>query len=303
MKKYFWMVLFVVIFSLYFATSTQPAKAYSPIIASCSNGILDPGIVIDTAFHDTTQLFEVRLDQFDLDAVAVRLDGLVENAAATVSVIKRDGPTLASATINISTTEAWHYVELNNVAMPRGVYLLNVKSTRPNDVYWKYRDGTCINDSHLVYNGETRLDKDMAFAVYAFKDDVDIDNTNNSSISDPSNVSATPDNASSSDILPGTTSKKSSNNDTTTSAPNGYPTEDEIRAMSNLDSDSSGSGLLAMLGSPLMGILFSILGFGFFILVVILIIYLATRKNKKTDTSKNAVAPNNDQDKNKKQSQ
>ena len=59
-------VFWITILSMFFIGSfliSKPAKAYSPIIAVCSNGLSGS---ITTSGHQVEQLFEVRLDNYIL---------------------------------------------------------------------------------------------------------------------------------------------------------------------------------------------------------------------------------------------
>lgn len=307
LKKLFYVL---VVFSLVFIISPNSAKAYSPIIASCSNGVLDPNFAVHTNTDDVNQLFEVRLDHYYLDGVAIRAMSHFRPYDTTVSVIKRGGPTLASATVSVPSTESWVYVDLNNVAMSRGVYLLHVRSTIGNEVDWKYGPGSCIEDSHAIINDETELDKDMAFAIYAYDNSSTSSNpasgntTNNNTInpdtttdnSTNTDSSSEPSNTTTDEILPGNdTSNTNSSTSNTTEKPttSQNPTDAELRAMLANDKTANTSGLeklFLLFGSPIMGLLVSFFGFIFFILIIVLIIYLLTRKKRKGIDDKKDIA-------------
>ena len=150
------------------AICIKPAKADSRIVASCSNGVLDNTVIYVNGGNDVQQLFEVRLDHYYLDAVSVRLKSPEADKGVKITVTDRDHGVIASTTQTIPIGEAWAYVDLTDVPMPRAVYFLKVESVEDVQIAWKYTDGSCIDDSHLVNNGNLVLNTDMAFAVYAY---------------------------------------------------------------------------------------------------------------------------------------
>jgi len=293
-------VLFLAVLGL-FLSNPKEAKAYSPIISSCSNGVLDNTAML-TGLNTIQQLFEVRLDHYYLDAVAVRLDAVDEPTPTTVSVIDRDRGEIASTSKTVSMTESWVYFDFDNVPITRGVYLLQVYSSPANPVAWKYATGTCIDDSHLIYNGDVRLDVDMGFAIYAY------DNSASTSGSAPApannSASAVPDSQDpdSANFAPGETSdgtvpqdnppgdsKTPTQSGTTSSSRlgNDYPSKEDILKMSQGNDGLSALGIFgALFGSPIAMILSSVISFFIFVGIILLVIYLVIRSRRKKDVAK-----------------
>lgn len=275
----------------------QGVKAYSPIIASCSNGVLDDDNFFSVGGRAVFQLFEVRLDDYYLDAVSVRLLSGLGTDSAVVSIIKRDGPTIAtSAAQPVTTTASWIYFDLPNVPLPRGVYLLSVIGASPEVVAWNKGPGTCIDDSYVIIDGERRQDYDMAFAIYAY-DSSQTDNgsqpaanddqavTDNSDSSDQN----TGDTSTSGDLPPGSSGTSSSSGSSGSLSNN--PSKEDILKMSGNSSEGTGflEGLLLSGMSPIVSIFIFFFGFIIFVGVIILVIWLVVRRKRKPEPKKESA--------------
>jgi len=284
--------LFCLAFVCTLVLSAGKAKAYSPIIASCSNGVLDNTIIYVNGGNDVEQLFEVRLDHYYLDAVAVRLKSSAANKEARITVTDRDHGVIASKTQVVPTDEAWVYVDFDNVPMPRAVYFLKVESVENVQIAWKYTSGTCIEDSHLVNNGDPILDTDMAFAIYAYdSDSTDASTgdqtappagTNNElvgeTLSTGDAASSTNDSSSSS----ASSSKQNPGTSGSSQSTGNYPSRDDILAMTLGGQSDSPFSLFGLgLFSPILSFVLSLIGFFIFVGIIILIIVLIVRRKKK----------------------
>lgn len=285
-KKYFYL-LFLALICL-FALPTSPAKAYSPIIASCSNGVLDQSnIIYVNGGNKVEQLFDVRLDHYYLDAVAVRIKSHLANKEVRITVTDRGDGAIASTTQIAPTEEKWVYVDFNNVPMPRAVYLLKVESVENVQIAWKYsRDGNCIQDSHLINNDNPVLSTDMAFAIYAY-DSSSTDASAGDRTAPPAGTNdelvGEPLQTDSNSIASKSNSTQPTKNSNTVS---GIPSKEDILKMTRDGQNNSGLGLWGVLfSSPIMLVLiFGAIGFlVFLVAVVILIIWLVNKKKKKSD--------------------
>jgi len=283
--------------SLMFIPSSS--LAYSPIIANCSNGLLNNTFLYVTNNNKVEQLFEVRLDHYYLDAIAVRVKSGGQERLATFIVTDRDDGVIASKTQMVPTEESWLYVDFTDVPMPRAVYLLEIRNLDATQITWKYTSGTCINDSYAINNNNRLFDTDMGFAIYAYdstvtnqNNDEPIDNPDDN-LDDNADIN-NPGETTNGDLPPGTESSTVSNptdtsrstNTTSSQSTDSLLSKEDILNMSRGDNNGLGFFERLMLLSPvislILGFLFFVFGVGF----IILIIWLVRRKKKKNnDTS------------------
>ena len=201
-------------------------------------------------------------------------------STAVVTVYKRDDGGV-SASQTVQTTESWVYFDFTDMPMPRGVYLIRVESTTNNPVRWKYANGSCINDSHLMYDGNMHLDEDMGFAIYAYDS-----SQSNPDQSVPSGSSDQLQGESLAGNTGTTGSSKSSGTSGSSGNSSNYPSKEDILNMTfGGDRGTDGAGIWGGFFSGLWGsafwIIFLIVGFLFFVGIVILVIWLIVRSRRK----------------------
>lgn len=269
-----------------FAFSVNPAqkvKAYSPIIAVCSNDLAAWWPMTDTI----KQKIDVRDDNLVLDAIAfhaMTFNG--RNDQITAQLIRRDQGVVATGNGTVGTDPSWIYVTMSHVYIPRGVYFLQIGSSTQDGAAWHYtNNGNCYVDGFMQVNNSSNTDHDAAFAVYAYH--YTSSTTNNPASAPPTSASqSAPSSSSSSASTPSVSSRDLKSSWTP-------PTDADILKMANSGQGGVGlwGGLGAMLGLPIFGMIFSFVGFLLFIGFIILIIYLLTRKNAKPAPSKTASQP------------
>jgi hypothetical protein len=276
----------------------QPAHAYAPIIASCSNGLLTNGhVLFPSADENTLQTFKVNIDNYTLDAVSLRLQGSYDPKIVEVKILDFE-TTIAETTSTVSPGTSWVYFDLNNVALQKDKnYSIDLLLTDPHfPIGWKYTTGDCYSDGVAIVGGYTDSSKDFGFAVYA-SPTADATNQPTSSTNSPSEPQATvsPTStvtaASSNQDLPGSTSQ-GANTQPSTQPTWTPPSKDDILKATFSDKEKTNpwQALFTNLlfSSSFMGSY--ILSFIFLVLLVFIMFYLIRRRKrlnqKETDKNK-----------------
>lgn len=280
-------------FSIVGVTSIAPQKAVArgDLILSCSNGFFQSPQYQHVENHVVRQLVDVRLDQYYLDEVYVRISSFNgSQASVTTQFIKRDGPVIATKTLTAPPSTAWVEFDFTDAAIPRGVYYIQV-SANSGQAGWEKAGSNCIDDSYAIVDGVSQ-DFDLGFGIYAYDTSTQQPPTggNNGSGNQGGGNTTTPTTnpngsggTTGSDQLPPGGSSSSKTNLTATPTFSGL-SDDEIRKMA---AGTEGSfwpfAWLMLFSSPILSILFSLFSFVVFIGVIILIIWLIRRRGKKPD--------------------
>lgn len=274
-------------------------NAYSPIIAECVNNLVGgDNWYYSSESNVIKQLIDVRLDEYDIDALAFKIKADGGPVKATASIIKRDGPIISSVTVDVTTTESWVYFDLPDKPIPRGIYYIQVIGINGGKVAWRYGPNTCIGDSFAVINGVSQS-VDMGFGVYAY------DTTTASTPDQPQN----PASSTQSTTLPGesstntvpnsnsTTINNSGNQATPSSDSTGTTNSNQTSSANDLISSTNNSNVDASLTQMGPWAIAWFVGWG---LIILLIFFLWRRKKKKDENNIQINSTKNEKEANEK---